>query len=64
MIPIDHLSHLGQRRKRRLVARVVSAGAAMQQQQRRGFGHDIAGGTQSKPLDIEEEVNAVDENLH
>ena len=65
VIQIDHLSHLGQRRKRRLVARVVGAGATMQQQQQRWrFGHDIAGGTQSKPLDVEEEVNAVDEDLH
>jgi hypothetical protein len=64
MVQIDDLSDIRQGRVGRLVDRVVEAGAAMKQQQRRLFSHGGTVRDELGALDVEKQPYPVDEDMH
>ncbi len=64
MVEIDDLGDIGQGGVGRLVNRMVEAGAAMKQEERRLFPHRRAVGDEFRALDIEEQPHAVHRHVH
>ena len=64
-VEIDHLRHLGQRRADvPLVEGVVDPRRGRQENHGRALAHPRAGGRQRRAVDVEEELGAVDRELH
>ena len=64
VVQVNQLSHIAQGRPLGAVVGMVSARAAMQEQHRRALAHAGPVRHQLRPFNIEEELNAIDKNMH
>ena len=64
VVEVDELRRVGERRESGLVRRVIEAGTAVQQQQRRPLAHRGSVGDELRAVDVEEEPDVADLDVH